>query len=186
MIVPGVRVGPITKKTTDAALKRYFGAANVLHEELRARDADPVPGFVVYRSPHYRATNRSLVIFPDEAGRAGTIWISAPQWRTASGIRNGATLAELEHLNGRPFRLYGFSWDFEGDVVSWDGGRLESELGHGVGVSLYPATSPSGNWRVKLSDQESRSISGSKELQSSHAVLRKLGLTVTLIRVNLQ
>jgi hypothetical protein len=81
-------------------------------------------------------------------------------------------------LNGRAFRLYGFSWDFEGNVVSWNSGRLEQELGHRLALSLYPQTVPSGNWKVRLSEQERAAISGDKELSSSNPILRKMNLRV--------
>jgi hypothetical protein len=42
------------------------------------------------------------------------------------GVSLGTSLSELESLNGRPFKLFGFSWDYAGTVSGWDGGRLDS------------------------------------------------------------
>jgi hypothetical protein len=49
-------------------------------------------------------------------------------WRTTHGITLGTTLKELERLNGKPFLLSGFAWDYSGTVMSWDGGMLAQEL----------------------------------------------------------
>jgi hypothetical protein len=34
------------------------------------------------------------------------------------------TLAEIEKINGKPFKLYGFEWDFGGRSSNWQGGEL--------------------------------------------------------------
>ncbi len=36
----------------------------------------------------------------------------------------GMPMAEIETLNGRPFRLSGFDWDYGGTAVDWRGGAL--------------------------------------------------------------
>jgi hypothetical protein len=41
----------------------------------------------------------------------------------------GITLKDLERLNGRPFELLGFAWDYAGTVASWNGGRLDTVSG---------------------------------------------------------
>lgn len=50
-------------------------------------------------------------------------------WRTEAGITIGTTIKEVERINGKPFRLYGFDWDFGGLVTSWEGGSLPPTLG---------------------------------------------------------
>jgi hypothetical protein len=50
-------------------------------------------------------------------------------WRTQEGVGVGTTLAEVEKINGRPFRLSGFDWDFGGTVTDWHGGKLDQKRG---------------------------------------------------------
>jgi hypothetical protein len=71
------------------------------------------------------------------------------------GISLGTTLQELERLNGRPFKLAGFGWDYSGVVIDWAGGSLDSSL---AGVKLYldpgPAAYESTTYSQVLGDRE--------------------------------
>lgn len=53
-------------------------------------------------------------------------------WKTTEGIRLGTTIPELEKLNNGPFSFYGFSWNFEGQVM-WTNPERHAK---GVYVSL--------------------------------------------------
>lgn len=60
----------------------------------------------------------------------------SPLW-TVAGLKVGTTLEQVEHLNGRPFQLYGFGWDYGGTVFDWNGGALDTiEGGCSVGVLI--------------------------------------------------
>ena len=43
----------------------------------------------------------------------------------------GTRLGRLTQLNGRPFTLSGFGWDYAGTVISWNGGRLGADSAGG-------------------------------------------------------
>lgn len=47
-------------------------------------------------------------------------------FKTASGVGNGMTLAQLETVNTKPLRFSGFGWDFGGVISGFNGGRLDS------------------------------------------------------------
>jgi hypothetical protein len=49
-------------------------------------------------------------------------------------ISLGTNLQELERLNGRPFTLAGFGWDYAGVITDSKGGTLDSSL---AGIKLY-------------------------------------------------
>lgn len=165
-------MGPLRKQSTEADVKRFFGAANVLHQELRVPDSEGWPGLVVYFTPSYKPSNQSLAIFPCD-GHICRISVSSARWKTPQGIRIGTTLQELEAVNGRPFRFYGFGWDFQGSVLSWEGGRLENEFGRDIQIGVYA------NGRTKLTAAENKHISGDQELLSSDPIVRKVGLRVS-------
>lgn len=60
----------------------------------------------------------------------------SPLW-TVAGMKIGTTLDQVERLNGRPFQLYGFEWDYGGTVFDWNGGALGTiEGGCSVGVLM--------------------------------------------------
>ena len=58
-------------------------------------------------------------------------------WRTTEGISIGTPIGEVEKLNGKPFEIYGFGWDYGGVVNSWNGGKLTETLG----LTFAPSTS---------------------------------------------
>ncbi len=49
-------------------------------------------------------------------------------WKTSNGLSLGTPLAELEKLNGKPFEISGFGWDYGGFVTDWKGGNFNSSL----------------------------------------------------------
>ena len=48
----------------------------------------------------------------------------ASAWR-AAGLALGDSLAHAQQANGKPFELWGFSWDYGGYVSDLKGGKLE-------------------------------------------------------------
>lgn len=74
---------------------------------------------------------RLEIYWRDSANKRGPEWVSVrgkkTRWRSPAGITIGTALEHVERLNGKPFRLLGFGSDVSGTVMSWSGGRLESE-----------------------------------------------------------
>jgi hypothetical protein len=128
LIVPGVRVGPITPTTSETDLRQLLGGG-VEQVELGDSDEMPVPGTVLYPDD---VVARLQVTWADSTRttpRDVIIEEGASLWHTAQGVRLGTTLRRLERLNGRPFmvaHLWGSYW--EGRVISWEGGALGAEL----------------------------------------------------------
>jgi hypothetical protein len=114
VILPGEAVGPLKRDTSEAALTRTLGAANVRSALISLGSGRCVQG---------------TVVFPDDPSRRlEIVWSSAmhqrpafvvlgagSRYRTASGARVGASLAELERLKGEP--LATASWDWSGPVT---------------------------------------------------------------------
>ena len=68
-------------------------------------------------------------------------------------------------MNGRPFTLLGFGWDYSGTVSSWRGGSLERLNRKGrVVVRLTP--------RPGL--EPGRELSGDQEILSTHPGMQRL------------
>jgi hypothetical protein len=79
------------------------------------------------------------VVFPKDPKRRLEVWWSNPAnrsqtylivingqstWTGPGGMHLGLTLAQLEKLNHKPFKLKGFSKDNVATVSDWDGGAL--------------------------------------------------------------
>jgi hypothetical protein len=56
-------------------------------------------------------------------------------WTGPEGIHVGSTLDYIEKVNGKPFTISGFGWDYGGYAVDFKGGRLE-RLSGGCAISL--------------------------------------------------
>jgi hypothetical protein len=87
-------------------------------------------------------------------------------------------LTELEKMNGKPFKLSGFDWDYGGNVLSWNGGKLESALKSKSGkvsatLQLVP---PAG----KNCPEE---LLGDREILSSKASMKKLNPAVGTVSI---
>ncbi len=181
LIVPGQRVGPITASTTRADLNTLFGKENVRDGGFDNSDL-PEAATVVFGSD----ASAALAITWDKE-HASTIHIcfatqTGPcRWRTASGIRIGLPLMELQKLNEKPFQVSGFGSEGEGTVVSWRHGMLEedpSACGHLV-VRLIPAFELNGG---PLSKQESnllKQLQRDKPLSSNYIPVLELNPIVS-------
>lgn len=126
LIVPGKSVGPITANSTRADLVRLFGAANLKDGTLYEAEGEEVPGSVLFP----KDPQRRLEILWTKRKRVATLKFYGQRsvWHTAEGITLGTSLAQLEKLNGKPFKFSGFGWDYGGQILDWQGGKLKTVL----------------------------------------------------------
>lgn len=93
------------------------------------------------------------------------------------GIRLGMRLTDLERINGGPFTVMGFDWDYGGTVTNWRGGKLArkpSELPR-IFIQLLPAETDTGAIR--------NSVAGDREFSSKNAAMQRLNPHVASISV---
>jgi hypothetical protein len=86
-------------------------------------------------------------------------------------ISLGTSLKDLEKLNGQPFHLAGFAWDYPGTVNSWDNGALAAELDGGHGRILLQLGSPP---RADITAKELSKVAGDGNFSSQNPVMQKL------------
>lgn len=150
---PFACAGPFAADTDEARLIRLFGRSNVVFRTVPAAEGEMVKATVLF--PKDRA-RRVEITWLDEKKRrrpAEVLVYDPGPWRTPEGIGIGATLAEVEAANGRPFTLAGFGWDYGGTVLDWDGGRLAR-----TGCRLLLRFEPSGAYEGDVDgDREFRS-----------------------------
>jgi len=181
LLVPSKRAGPITAGATRADLVRLFGAANVTDGETNIADIGPLKCTRVFPKQKDSTatvvwaegkTNKKIevIVFCEEAEG------SACRWRTSDGIGFGSTLDAIEKLNGRPFKLNGFGWDYGGRITSWEGGRLQSWVNQCASISLVMNPSDAG-----MASPDYGNFAGEKEVLSSTPALRKLDVRVNEI-----
>src|SRR5437868_3186400 len=99
--------------------------------------------------------SQGTILFPgDSLRRVGIVWEDSIQrriparvvlrgerslWKLPGEVTLGMDLEELEQRNRRPFTLSGFGWSYEGAVISWSGGSLDTTLTSDVKIYVRPA-----------------------------------------------
>lgn len=124
--------GPFARDASRAGLVKAFGADNVRDDEAFVR-GDTRPMTIVFPADPER---RLMVHWADAGGLRGLdfVLIQSPGW-SAGGAAVGMPIAEVERLNGRPFKLTDFQGSgHDGEVRSWEGGRLDAALPGGCRV----------------------------------------------------
>ena len=176
--------GPINAHTTRRDLVRAYGAINVVDQDLDLGEGEVEAGTVLFPSD----PERSIQILWKDA-KTGTepssltIRGNKSRWKASHATSLGTTLKQLERLNGRPFHMSGFGWDYSGTVMSWDRGMLSHDLGqfdpHGEHGRIVlrlncdtPRTEP-------LTKEEEMQVVGDRDFSSNHPVLQKMNPCVS-------
>jgi len=185
LVVPGLRVGPITATTTRADLDTLFGKENVSDGSFGNGDVPEAATVVFGNDP-----SAALAVTWDRE-HASTVHIcfgteTGPcRWRTASGIRIGLPLAELHKLNGISFQLPGYGFNGQGAVTSWRNGTLEEDptaCGHLL-VRLTPAAELEGRPMSKQESGVLKQLQGDKPYSSASSAVQDLNPMVSALEL---
>lgn len=122
--------GPVWQDADEAALVKSFGAENVAHEEIDIGEAVTEAASVIFpKDPKRRI--EVLWYFEDKRQkpkwitvREGTAWKFASKAPRRRPVTVGATLAEVEAINGRPFLINKLGGIMGGYALDWQGGAL--------------------------------------------------------------
>lgn len=175
-IIGGQQLGPVTKTSTYADIAAIVGTAYIEEGEVYLGEGQTSPATVVYpghpnrrikviwkKGPRATATPESAWLVGDES-----------EWRTPNGITLGTPLSKLQKLNGKPFKLLGFEWDYSGAVTDFMDGLLAKQFSN---ISL----------RLRLPENQGGDellpVLGDQELRSDHKVLQKFEPVVDRIIV---
>lgn len=135
---PGVSFGAIGAASSERDLVAAYGAQPVRPAEVPLGEGETVPGTEVFGDDPLQ---RFLVTWKDTLARRMPDHIQlmgdSTRWRGLRGVTLGVSLRQLERMNGRPFTLLGFGWDYGGTVSSWEGGELAPLEGSAI-VTLTP------------------------------------------------
>ncbi len=175
--------GEITASTTEARLVQRFGAENVCRGDVYLAEGETAMGTILFADD---STRRVEIVWADDSTRArpqfAIVRGRTSRWTVAPGITLGTDSDELEKLNGRPFTLNGFDWDYGGAILSWQGGRLEG-LRAGAGRVFLTLSPPE---QIRITDDEYRTVTGEREIRSDSDVVRRLGPRVEEILVSFE
>jgi hypothetical protein len=170
---PNLSAGPVSTKSTEQELKRRYGAANVKDQPVYLGEGEFEPGTVLFPDDPQKKLeilwkDRQRKQYPREV-RVGGVEAKTSVWRTISGISIGTMLKRLEQLNGRPFTLTGFYWDYSGTVVSWRDGALAAGFGSNESKWVF--------LRLDYGDKEppeASQVVGDHEYSSGHPAMQSI------------
>lgn len=173
-IVPGKRVGAITATSSRASLARVYDAAKMKTAKIHVGEGETAPGLTILPG-----TPDELQIQFAQNGGIEFVRIRGrrARWRTRTGIGIGTTAATLAKLNGRPFSVTGFGWDYPGRVIDWRGGRLGGKVRLLV-LELGPTR--------KVPPARERKVLGEGPFSSAHPVMKQKRLVVRGMLIRLK
>jgi hypothetical protein len=150
LIVPGKRIGAISRSTKPGDLAKLFGAENVKRAKVSPSAEAEGEGVKVFAG---RADEFDVQFTPNgkEIARVIVDKKGSP-WRTADGIHVGMAAAAIEKLFGRPF---GFAYGMDGGGFILD--APAKYAGRKFGIRLNPTgTFEARRERFKSSDADVR------------------------------
>jgi len=175
LIIPGVRVGAVTRNTSRKDLTKLFGA-----QALKDTTISGPEGIGTLAATRVNlGLQKSFTIVWTNASRTkpGNIRDLGTAWKTPEGLATGTSFAQLRQTLGE-FRLSGLGWDY-GGIVFIEQTRLSRYAGKLI--LLLDAAPDAANRFPK--DYEA--ISGDQELSSTNSHWKPLGMRVAQMIVTL-
>jgi hypothetical protein len=158
--------GSFGRNASHASLMKAFGNNNVVYREIEGVQDKKTKASILYPAD---PKARLEFIWQDVRARRRPALIRAKDqsaWAAANGIRIGTALADVEKMNGKPFKLSGFDWDYGGRVTDWRGGALAKPQPGGCTLGIefvHPEDAP---------EESLTKVSGDREILSDHADMR--------------
>jgi hypothetical protein len=167
--------GPFSKDSSNLKLAMVFDSRNVTFEDVDVGGTKVGASILFPKDP-----KRRLEIWWQNPGSRSGIYMvlinGQSAWSAPGGLKLGLTLAELEKLNRKPFKLKGFDKDNTATVSDWDGGALSKIPGDcKSGVSLKPDS--------KASADAVKALAADQEYSSSDPLFRDLKPRVSEILI---
>ena len=130
--IPGIQAGTVKANSSEASLKELLGAENVMRDSVYIGE-----GFYEKGTTLFKGTPEEVQILWKDTinfAKPDNVLIRPAEgkpneWLVEGGIKIGMTLKELEKINGKPFSVSGFGWDYGGFVADWKGGKLDGKDG---------------------------------------------------------
>jgi hypothetical protein len=129
--------GAFAKDSSHLKLMQAYQPKNVEYGEVAGAGGSKLNATILFPKDPKRHLE---VLWGNEAARSDTSLIvitGQSTWTGPKGLKLGLTLAALEKLNGKPFKLSGFDQPEGSAVTDWQGGALANLPGGcKVGVKL--------------------------------------------------
>jgi hypothetical protein len=167
--------GAFSKDSSNLKLAMVFDSRNVEFTDVDVNGSKVGASVLFPKDPKRRLE----IWWNNPANRSGTYLIlinGQSTWVAPGGMKLGLTLAELEKLNHKPFKLKGFDKDNNATVSDWDGGALGTLAGGcKSGVTLQPDP--------KAGPDAISALPADKEFSSGDPLMRELKPKVSEILI---
>ena len=163
------------KDSSHLKLAMGFGFTNVTATDVEANGTKVAASVIFPDDPKQRLE----VWWRDATSHSGTYLIDITgqsDWTAPDGLRLGLTLAEVEKLNHKTFKLKGFDKNGVATISDWGGGELASLAG-GCNAGLSLRADP------KVSAKIIGALSPNKDYASSNPQMRAAKPTVSEILI---
>jgi hypothetical protein len=167
VIIPGERVGSVTRDTTRQDLTKRFGAERLTDQQVSIGEGFTEPGTRVDLG-----SDRSFTVVWADATRTKPVAVRnfGTAWQTTQGIGVGMSLNQLQQKLGS-FQFYGFAWDYGGTVLL-ERTKLSQYKGK---LILRLRTAPN---VAEKEPNHYRAVIGDRKFSSTNPHLKTLGITV--------
>jgi hypothetical protein len=171
--------GPFGRTGTHADVVKAFASDNVVYQDIDGAEGEKIKATIVYPND---PKARLEIIWSEEQARSVPIVRVKDQsaWALANGLRVGMTLADVEKMNRKPFKLSGFGWDYGGWALDWDNGALGRPQPGGclIGAGFtYSEGAP---------EPSLNKVSGENEFASNNPDMRAVKPVVSVVTISYQ
>lgn len=166
--------GAFAADSSAARLAEIYGAENVVTGPTDGPEGSTIHASVVFPNDLDRMMT---FVFWDQGADRDLSYVELPQNTEIAGIAAGMSVDEIEALNGEPFVLSGFWWDY-GGYTDFSSGRL-AELPGGCHVTIIFQPTEYANEGV-----DTRAISGDKEVPSGEPLLDTVAAQVEALALS--
>lgn len=173
LIVPGERLGPVTRKTTKQDLVKLFGASRLVDKTISG--AEGIDSFAATQVN--LGKERSFLVVWSDKTRTKPLDVRnlGLAWKTREGIGVSTPLSQLRQKLG-DFKLYGLAWDYGGTILS-ENSRLSRYQGK---LILRVDAAPEA---YKKFPKQYQAVSGDSTFSSTNPNWKPLGIRVSEIIV---
>lgn len=190
LIVPGERVGKITATSTEADLIAAYGAENVGDAEFYLGEGEMEMGTGLFSGDESKALR---ILWEDPATKVRPVSIqltgAKSTWKTVEGISLGTPLTKVQELNGKPFKLFGFEWDYGGTLSEGNNGNIKGLAHEDLEKGFQPAYlsltfQPDFEGKPDFPQEQYAQVAGDSEFSSDNPVMQELDPVVYSIHVS--
>ncbi len=167
--------GPFAADSSEARLVEAFGRDNVVTGDIPGPEGSTILATTVFPDDPERKMEFG---WWDEENLTQLAYFTVPEKDTSpQGVRVGMTVPEVEALNGAPFDMQGFWWDY-GGYANFTGGTLGAPE-EGCMVSVRFA--PTGDYPQ---DIDVDPVAGEVTVPSTEPLLEQLDVRVESLSVS--